>query len=1490
MKKLWALLLTLALVVGVVSPITTVYAETNGVVMTVNGTEYTSHSLGWAEAVNLAKSGKDTTVKLFADWIAENGSFVAKDKGGSEYGTSNGHIYVNTNKLTLDLNGYTIDRNLAEGKEGHVLCVEDCKFTIDDTSETKLGKITGGYKTGETSGSGVWVSDATLYLNGGNISGNYGSWGAGVYLDGSAKLEMNGGKITENRASCCGGGVYVESGCSIVLNSGNIDNNVVGGTSAEENSGGGIYLDENSSMTMNGGSVSKNVAENHRALNVFTQGGAIKMEEEVTLTLNGGIIDGNESAYQAGAIWVGNQCYFNMNGGTISNNVAKEGGGIYGYKYVANVSVSPSHLTIKGGKISNNVGNVYGGGIYCTSGSPVVLVDCEITGNRAAIGGGVYAEERVPIYLGGSAKIINNTDMLGSKFFNESNIYMKDNDMGSVGAEKLYNAVGQVDRVPNKPLCEGAEIGVTLTASYIADTPEFAVPNGNGFTSESYRYIKADNPTYNIIWSEQQANDGSIHYNPRFERDEEKVKEYAVATVTANGETYYYATLAEGWISAQKKSKNSSATFTMYDDWLAPNGSFRLNDPEEKVKTNYGRLLVNDSSINLTVDLNGHKIDRNLGDYASDQGQVIYLKSGTLTIKDSAGGGKITGGNSTHDDSLWGEDGEEWNGGGFYIVGSSNLFIEGGEISGNKVTGHGGAIYWNSSGKLCITGGTITGNSADTKGGAIYAEDWGKIYLGGTAVIDENTVKGVESNLYLYENDIDINNAAGQDGVPNNPIREGAYIGISASDTEDLISEDNSRFNEGDFRYFHSDDSRYFIRSVYDAGSAYHAHKLYINSWGNSAARYPRVKTVSVKDSNLLEDAVLDYDSQTITLTAHNTRRNFFERASLADLIECTYDQYKDKDVYYIYEMDHFRDLRSTQEYKIMSDNGTYVLCTVKVVPEGGAWADEQESVNNPYKMTVTIGASTKGFTDFGEGWVYAVDQSQPATITLFDDWNAPNGEFAYSKGTDSGRLHLSGGDDITIDLNGNDINRGLTSAVSSGQVFRLASGAKLTITDDSDMKNGKITGGYNSDNGGAFYIDYGKLYLNGGEISGNKASNGAGIYGTNKNDTYVYINGGKVTNNTASSNGGGIYMEDGHLYVDGGEISGNNAKNGAGVYWASDNKCCLTDGVITSNTASSNGGGVYAANYGKLFLGGTIKITGNTKGNLYLSEKAVNIHNAAGQDGSINKPLAEGAYVGITAKDKNDIISGDNSKFNKADCEYLYSDEDSYFVRAVYDANGNSNSHKIYYSEKSANITVPSITSAESKSIEVSEVALDKAARTITLKVGYEYKEGRLSYTNLDTHINVLFDSEGTSMPDIKEYHDLTKPQKYMVLGADGTYSIWTVMVEWVCKQHNDEDGDGICDNCKENMYANFTIVDYNAETKEATVFITKPGKYSLIFADYEDTRLANVDIVEYDFVEGINVVPQEVTKFTLASDDKVMLWYDLINLVPVCDALTIK
>ena len=82
-----------------------VYAS--DVVMTVNGTEYTDHSTGWSAAVKLASNDTETTVKLFADWEADSGTgFVCPD-GSSK----NGALYVGEGIFTLDLNGYTLDRN-----------------------------------------------------------------------------------------------------------------------------------------------------------------------------------------------------------------------------------------------------------------------------------------------------------------------------------------------------------------------------------------------------------------------------------------------------------------------------------------------------------------------------------------------------------------------------------------------------------------------------------------------------------------------------------------------------------------------------------------------------------------------------------------------------------------------------------------------------------------------------------------------------------------------------------------------------------------------------------------------------------------------------------------------------------------------------------------------------------------------------------------------------------------------------------------------------------------------------------------------------------------------------------------------------------------------------------------------------------------------------------------------------------------------------------
>jgi uncharacterized membrane protein len=113
MKKLWTLFLVLVFTACLISPaITTDVYAADGVVMTVNGTDYTNHNEGWSQAINIANGGTKTTVVLKADWNAVDGDFTCAK------GTENGYLYLNDIDidLTIDLNGYAINRGLTTPK------------------------------------------------------------------------------------------------------------------------------------------------------------------------------------------------------------------------------------------------------------------------------------------------------------------------------------------------------------------------------------------------------------------------------------------------------------------------------------------------------------------------------------------------------------------------------------------------------------------------------------------------------------------------------------------------------------------------------------------------------------------------------------------------------------------------------------------------------------------------------------------------------------------------------------------------------------------------------------------------------------------------------------------------------------------------------------------------------------------------------------------------------------------------------------------------------------------------------------------------------------------------------------------------------------------------------------------------------------------------------------------------------------------------------
>lgn len=91
------------------------------------------------------------------------------------------------------------------------------------------------------------TSNASFYMNGGEISGNTittaGNKGAGVYVETGGYFIMGGGIITSNTSPGLGGGVYVAEGGDFTIKGGSITGN-------KAVNGGGVYVD--GAMTIGG--------------------------------------------------------------------------------------------------------------------------------------------------------------------------------------------------------------------------------------------------------------------------------------------------------------------------------------------------------------------------------------------------------------------------------------------------------------------------------------------------------------------------------------------------------------------------------------------------------------------------------------------------------------------------------------------------------------------------------------------------------------------------------------------------------------------------------------------------------------------------------------------------------------------------------------------------------------------------------------------------------------------------------------------------------------------------------------------------------------------------------------------------------------------------------------------------------------------------------------------------------------------------------------
>ena len=167
-------------------------------------------------------------------------------------------------KVTLDLNGYTLNRGLTECRDlGSVIRVEPgATLTVKDSSNNNSGVITGG---ASWNGGGI-CNHGTLTVEGGTISGNkalhnaYGGGGGiynGSYNGSKATLTLKGGVIAYNEARN-GGGVYNSDG-TVVIQKGSYsvtvlsqlktyDTNITIKNNTASASGSGIYTERDISI------------------------------------------------------------------------------------------------------------------------------------------------------------------------------------------------------------------------------------------------------------------------------------------------------------------------------------------------------------------------------------------------------------------------------------------------------------------------------------------------------------------------------------------------------------------------------------------------------------------------------------------------------------------------------------------------------------------------------------------------------------------------------------------------------------------------------------------------------------------------------------------------------------------------------------------------------------------------------------------------------------------------------------------------------------------------------------------------------------------------------------------------------------------------------------------------------------------------------------------------------------------------------------------
>lgn len=584
---------------------------------------------------------------------------------------------------------------------------------VHSTGTFNKATITGNGNSSMT-GAGIYTTGTISTTTNTNISENKGTQGGGICGDGNAVLTINGSTINSNTANGCGGAIC--SYGTLNLNSGTLKKNSATGdggaiwfkkgsinATIEENSanglGGGVSHSGGSATDhIKGGTINNNKA--NQGAGLYTDG---------TLVIDNGSINNNTASGNGGGIMSNGPV--TMNAGTITGNYSGwDGGGVN----------SHANFNFNGGTIQNNTAYWLGGNIHQQSVNSAnvtftVTSKTPISGGKAEGSGG----GGICVYGTGAKVILNDGTSV------KDNTAPVGGGIDSNGAVEIKNAI-------------------------ISGNSTTGVGGGIALFTDSYG-TGSLKMSSGIIENNTAGTEGGGFWGSNFTMTGGTIQNNNAGTVAGgvlvNGTGA--CSMSGGTIT------NNTSTYSGGGLFVDDNTPFTMGGGTISNNTaggDGGGIYNDNGNITLTAGtISGNKAQ--WGGGINDCGTVT-MKGGTIsgnstTSKAGAGINVSTNGKLTMSGGQIQKNTSAETGGGICNLGT--LEISGGEISGNTTKYSGGAIYNSAQGKgTTITGGTISGNKAETYGGGgIYIEDNSKVTMtGGT--IKDNTVK--TNGKAIYQN------------------------------------------------------------------------------------------------------------------------------------------------------------------------------------------------------------------------------------------------------------------------------------------------------------------------------------------------------------------------------------------------------------------------------------------------------------------------------------------------------------------------------------------------------------------------------------------------------------------------------------------------------------------------------------------------------------------------------------------------------------------